>query len=143
MAQKILIADDDYVQRDLYFELFREAGYDVITANDGQEAWEKIEKDPPNLVWTGIQMPRMTGFELVDLMRHNKPTETTPVIIFSHLGRPEDREKAKKLAFVEFMLKGFDRPVNILKKVQDLLASQRSPTPEPPDNDNRQGYTIL
>lgn len=144
MSKKILIADDDFVQRDLYFELFKSAGYEVVTANDGKDAWEKIQKSKPDMVFTGILMPGMTGFELIDKLRTNKPTETIPVIMFSHLGRDEDRQKAKKYPSVEFMVKGFDRPVNIVKRAQEILVSQNPETdPLFPDEDNRQGFTVL
>lgn len=141
---KILVVDDDFDQRDLYSELFRANGFDVTTAIDGQDAWEKIQKSKPDLVFTGIQMPRMTGFELIDKLRNNKATETTPVVIFSHLGRDEDRKKAGRLPSVEFVVKGYDRLGNILKKVQELLASQHPQTPAfNPDEDDRQGFTVL
>jgi CheY-like chemotaxis protein len=144
MAKKILVADDDFAQRDLYFELFKGAGFEVTAANDGQDAWEKIQKDRPDLVFTGILMPRMTGFELIDKLRNNRSTETTPIIIFSHLGREEDRKKAGKLAFVEFMVKGYDRPANILKKAQELMTTPHGQSPVlNPDEDDRQGFTVL
>lgn len=122
--RKIIVADDDFEQRDLYFELFKSAGFDVTGANDGADAWAKIHKDKPDLVFTGIMMPRMTGFELIEKMRNNPPTAKIPVIIFSHLGRVEDRARAASLPNVDFMLKGIDSPAKILRRVQDLLSSE-------------------
>ncbi|MEJ0021297.1 MAG: response regulator [Candidatus Doudnabacteria bacterium] len=143
MNQKILVADDDLAQRDLYVDLFKEGGYQVTTADDGQDAWEKIQQNKPDLVFTGILMPHMSGFELIEKLRSNKSTETTPVIIFSHLGRPEDRAKAGKLPFVEFMVKGFDRPINIVRKAEEMLTYQPPQTPVDPDEDKRQGFSVL
>lgn len=121
-TKKILVVDDDFKQRDLYVDLFREKGFEVISARDGLEALEIALKDKPDLVFTGIIMPRMDGFELIHNLRNNVATALTPVIMFSHLGREEDRKRANSLSHVEFMVKGYDEPVEILKKAQELLS---------------------
>lgn len=133
--KKILVADDDFQQRDLYLELFRSSGFDVISANDGLDALEKALKDKPNLVFTGIVMPRMDGFELIRNLRNNVATADTPVIMFSHLGREEDRKKAKTLYRVEFVVQGFDSPASILKKVKDQLFGSAKPKPAEIEDD--------
>lgn len=122
MSKKILVADDDFEQRDLYVELFRDSGFDVVSADDGLEALEKSLKEKPDLVFTGIIMPRMDGFELIHNLRNNVATAAVPVIMFSHLGREEDREKAMALSKVQFTVKGYDTPASILKKVRELLS---------------------
>lgn len=119
--KRILVADDDFEQRDLYLELFRGQGFEVISANDGLDALEKALKDKPDLVFTGIIMPRMDGFELIRNLRNNIATADTPVIMFSHLGRESDRKNAQTLYRVEFVVKGYDTPASILKKAQELL----------------------
>lgn len=121
--KKILVADDDFDQRDLYLELFKQNGYEVISADDGLEALEKIFKETPDLVFTGIIMPKMDGFELIRNMRNNVATSLIPVIMFSHLGREEDRQKASTLRRVTFMVKGYDSLISILNAVNELLSN--------------------
>ena len=123
MAKKILVADDDFEQRDLYLELFRANGFAVVSADDGLEALEKALKEKPDLVFTGIVMPRMDGFELIHNLRNNVVTANIPVVMFSHLGREEDKEKARALSHVDFMVKGYDSPAVILKKIKALLTA--------------------
>lgn len=122
-SRKILVADDDFDQRDLYMELFKENGYEVISADDGLEALEKIFKEMPDLVFTGIIMPKMDGFELIRNMRNNVATSLIPVIMFSHLGREEDRQKASALRRVNFVVKGYDSPMAILNTVNELMSN--------------------
>ncbi len=143
MKKKILVADDDFEQRDLYVELFREKGYDVIPANDGLEALDKALKEKPDLIFTGIVMPRMDGFELIRNLRTNVVTARTPVIMFSHLGREDDRAKAVGLSGVEFMVKGYDGPPKILQKVQHLLDHSAPSHPPHGDADDRTGRTDI
>ncbi|MBI2607744.1 MAG: response regulator [Candidatus Doudnabacteria bacterium] len=155
---KILVVDDDFYQRDLYQQVFIDAGFTVIIADDGQDAWEKLQEQPVDLVFTGIDMPRMDGFELTEKIRDKTETMAIPVIIFSHLGREEDREKAKKLYNAHFMIKGYDNPLKILKQVQELLGDNpvlgthrsdvphNAPHPKPPPNgieDDRPGNTNI
>lgn len=119
--KKILVVDDDSTQRDLYVEVFQNKGFEVFSASDGLEGLEVTLKQKPDLVFTGIMMPRMDGFEFIKKLRANETTLKLPVILFSHLGRNEDRAKAGKLSNVIFMVKGFDGPVDILKKVEELI----------------------
>lgn len=138
---KILVVDDDFTQRDLYADLFTSAGFEVVIANDGQDALEKTANFHPDLLFTGISMPGLTGFELIEKLRANKTLESLQVIIFSHLNRDADREHAMKLPNTKFMVKGYDSPGEILKYVREIL------TPRPQihvssvssDDDDRPG----
>jgi CheY-like chemotaxis protein len=147
-AKKILVVDDDFAQRDLYQQIFSDNGFEVILGSDGQDAWEKLQKTPVDLLFTGIDMPRMGGFTLLEKFRTQKENMHKPVIIFSHLGRPEDQMKAKKFLNVFFMVKGYDGPLKILKKVQDLLLDKSdSPVEGPPmgnsEDDDRPANTMI
>ena len=119
--KKILVVDDDTEQKSLYHDIFTSKGYDVQTASDGLEGLEIALKQKPDLIFTGIIMPRMDGFELIHNLRNNAATAQIHVILFSHLGREEDRKKAESLENVDFMLKGFDRPAKIAERVVELL----------------------
>ena len=123
MKKKILVVDDDRVQRELYEDIFSSKGYETITAKDGLEGLDLALKEKPSLIFTGIIMPRMDGFEFIRNLRNNIVTAETPVIMFSHLGREEDRAKAKEFEGTEFMVKGLDGPLDILKKVKLLIGT--------------------
>ena len=139
----IIVADDDFRQRDLYVDLFRSAGFKVIPVNDGQEAWEQAQGQHPDLVFTGIMMPRMTGFELIEKLRANKATSSIPVIVFSHLGRDTDRAKAEIYLNVQFMIKGYDSPASILKAAQ-MMMKKNPPSPAAAiDDDEREPVNLL
>ena len=121
MKKKILVVDDDLEQQDLYVDIFKGKGFAVISAKDGLEGLDEALKEKPDLVFSGIIMPRMDGFEFIRNLRSNVATAQTPVILFSHLGREEDRERANKLSKVEFMVKGIDGPKDILNKIETLI----------------------
>jgi CheY-like chemotaxis protein len=123
MKKTILVVDDDIVQKELYTDVFKGKGYDVITAGDGLEGLDTALKHKPDLVFTGIIMPRMDGFEMIKNLRANVATANTPVMMFSHLGREEDKEKAKQIPNVYFLVKGFDSPKEILRQIAELIGS--------------------
>jgi len=78
MAQHVLLCDDEiHILRAAEFKLKR-AGYDVRIAGDGQEAWEAIEVQKPDILITDCQMPRLDGFGLVQRVRQNPDTEHLP-----------------------------------------------------------------
>ena len=117
---KILIVDDDDMMRDTYVKKFEESGFVVTGAKDGLEALEAISEDTPDVVFTGIIMPRMSGFDLIENLRKNVKTSRLPVIISSHLGRKEDLEKARELGALDFIIKdeiSLDDAVERVKRV--------------------------
>lgn len=121
---KLLVVDDDFEQRDLYAELFRENGFEVLQANDGESGMKTAVEQKPDLLFTGIMMPKMNGFDLIKSVRSHGGGQL-PVIMFSHLGRMEDREKAESLG-VLFMVKGQDSPAKILKETRRLIEEAQS-----------------
>ncbi|MBI3952556.1 MAG: response regulator [Candidatus Doudnabacteria bacterium] len=123
--KKILVVDDDFEQRDLYVDLFMANGFEVLSAPDGLNGLEVALKEKPDLVFTGIIMPRMDGFELIRNLRNNAVTAHVPIIVFSHLGREEDRQKAEEFR-VDFMIKGYNKPKEILDRVKSMLLPNKS-----------------
>jgi CheY-like chemotaxis protein len=122
--KRIIVVDDDFIQRDLYTELFLASGFEVVSADDGQDAWEKIQTNRPDLVFTGIDMPRMSGFELVEKLRSDRLLNAVPVVMFSHLGRDTDKARASKMFNVRIMQKGYDNPSDILNYVREQLETR-------------------
>jgi len=123
--KKILIVDDDDFLLGVYAKNFRDEGFEVLTAHDGEEAWETITGgNIPDVVFTGIVMPRMTGFELIAKMQADPNLAKIPVAISSHRGRPEDEELAKQMAVDDFIIQGLTTPVEAVRRVKLLLGIQ-------------------
>lgn len=120
--KKILIVDDDDFLLGIYAKNFRDEGFEVLTAHDGEEAWEIISGgNAPDVVFTGIVMPRMTGFELIAKMQADPNLAKIPVAISSHRGRPEDEKLAKQMAVDDFIIQGLTTPVEVVRRVKLLL----------------------
>ncbi|HPN96588.1 MAG TPA: response regulator [Candidatus Moranbacteria bacterium] len=118
---KILIIDDDESIRTMYAEVFKKEGFEVEEAVDGLEGLDKATKNIPDVIFTGIIMPRMDGFGLKEALAKNVTTSNVPVVMFSHMGRKEDEEKAKQMGVREFFVMGMITPNQIVEKVKSTL----------------------
>ena len=119
---KILLVDDEVNTRDLYSDVFHSAGFTVSAANDGLEALEVMSKDRPDIVFTGVIMPRMDGFSLLEAMKRNVATATIPVIFSSHLGRSDDKARAEALGASGFFVLGMTTAAEVVAQVRMLLS---------------------
>lgn len=121
---KILIVDDDDETRETYTEKFKEAGFTVFTAKDGLEGFDAVSKNIPDLIFTGIIMPRMSGFDLIEALKKNVRTAHIPVVISSHLGRQEDLKRARELGAFDFILKGEVPLTQVVDRVERVLGKR-------------------
>ena len=81
---KILIADDEDVVLEIMARKIASQNYEVMTAKDGQEAWDKIVSDVPDIIILDLNMPKISGWGVLSLLRQNPPTKRwQPVIIIS------------------------------------------------------------
>lgn len=123
---KILIVDDNDVIRETYAQVFKQKGFEVAQAVDGVEGVDRATKEIPDVIMTGIIMPRMDGFQLIRTLRENVQTRDVPISILSHLGREEDRRKAKELGINEFIVQGTATINEIVEKIRSIIKSGSS-----------------
>jgi len=124
-CQRILCVDDEAHILQVTSLKLRNAGYEVITATDGEEAFELASARPPDLVITDFQMPYMTGVELCRALKGNASTANVPVIILTARGYALDESDLCVGNIRHVVSKPFS-PRAILEMVQNALA-ERSP----------------
>jgi CheY-like chemotaxis protein len=127
----ILVVEDVPNVLELLEVTLRFKGYPVVTAQNGQEALEKVQSDHPALVITDILMPKMDGYALAHRLRTNPETCRTPLIFLSATYvTPEDKKFAISLGAVRFIEKPIDTE-DFLLTVAELLTQGPDPVPEP------------
>jgi two-component system chemotaxis sensor kinase CheA len=94
--RRLLVADDSITTRSLERSILEAAGYDVVTAADGAEAWQMLQDAGADLVVTDVEMPRMDGFALTEAIRGSKRFRDLPVVLVTAL--ETERDKARGLA---------------------------------------------
>ena len=129
----ILIVEDVPNVLELLEVTLRFKGYAVITAHDGEEALQVIERQKPILIITDILMPKMDGYAFVQKLRLNPETRAIPVVFLSATYvTPEDRDFALSLGAARFIEKPIDTE-DFLLTVAELVTQQPLAQPNPLD----------
>ena len=120
--RRILVADDEeYIVRVVSFKL-ESAGYEVVEAIDGADAWSKVRAGDIDLVLTDHQMPLMTGLELAGRIAADPLTRHIPVIMLTARGFRLDAEEIVASRIVELIAKPFS-PRGLLDRIRETLDS--------------------
>ena len=123
MASRILVVDDEAHILHVLSVKLGNAGLEVSTAVDGEEAFEMACQDLPDLIITDFQMPYMTGLELCRALAGNAPTAHIPVLILTARGYALEDEDLKIGNIKGVLSKPFS-PRSVLQLVEDLLATE-------------------
>jgi two-component system chemotaxis sensor kinase CheA len=118
---RILLVEDAIITRELERSILEAAGYQVVTAFDGVDALEKLERDEFQLLITDIEMPRMDGFELTARVRAEPRWAGLPVVIISARGDEESRRRGLQVGAQAYIAKSRFDQGNLLETVAQLL----------------------
>jgi two-component system alkaline phosphatase synthesis response regulator PhoP len=122
---KILVAEDERDIRDLITFTLQFAGYQVITANNGEEAVQLTLKEIPDLVLTDVRMPKMTGYEACKLIKADPTTAHIPVVFLSAKGQEAEVQTGLDSGADEYLLKPF-APDQLTRKVAEILGRPKT-----------------
>lgn len=118
--KKILIVEDDIALREIYKIRLSAEGYVMVEAENGEDAVGKIIKERPDLVILDVMMPRISGFEMLELVRMTPEIANLKVIVMTALSAEEQRERAENLGALRYIVKsqvGIEDMVGIVKEV--------------------------
>ena len=122
MTRRILLCDDEvHILRAAEFK-FKHAGFEVRTAADGQEGWELIQEQKPDILITDYQMPRLDGFGLVQRVRQCEDTTDLPIIMLTAKGLEISHEELSRQWNVAAVIGKPFSPRELLKRVEQILA---------------------
>lgn len=121
----IMIVDDSVTVRKVTSRLLERQGYDVVTAKDGVDAIEQLENIKPDLMLLDIEMPRMDGFEVLNLVRHHDMHQYMPIIMITSRTGEKHRERAFLLGVSQYMGKPFQEE-ELLENIDALLVASDS-----------------
>jgi DNA-binding NtrC family response regulator len=110
----ILVVDDDEMVLEVLSRQLAEQGYDVRVASDGQEAWEMVQKKDFEVIITDLEMPRMTGQELIEKVKNHSPA--TVVIVLTGYGSLDSARDSIHAGCDEFLLKPLE-DIRLMKLV--------------------------
>ena len=121
MAKRILAVDDSITSRMLIKNILEAAGYQVVSAVDGADAYDKVTESDFDLVVSDVEMPRMNGFELTTKIRATDNVARIPVVLVTSLESNEDKEKGIVAGANAYIVKRSFDQTNLLDTVKRLL----------------------
>ncbi|MBQ9150527.1 response regulator [bacterium] len=117
--KKILIVEDNELNMKLFFDILKYQKYEPIKAMDGLSAYEKIKTENFDLIILDIQLPKMTGFELLEKLKEDN-IKLPPIIIASACAMDSDKQKALDYGIKDYITKPIDIN-NFVKIVKQKL----------------------
>jgi DNA-binding NarL/FixJ family response regulator len=119
-SKQLLLIDDDPNLILLVKDYLEFRGYEVITAENGREALEILERQSPDMIICDVMMPEMDGYALVEQVRQNPRTSWIPVMFLSAKGQSQDRVKGLSTGADVYMIKPFE-PEELVAQVESSL----------------------
>lgn len=143
---KILLVEDDKNLREIYGVRLLAEGYDIVSAGDGEEALAMAIKERPTLILSDVMMPKISGFDMLDILRSTTETKDIKVIIMTALSSEEQRARGESLGADRYLVKSQVGIEDVIRAVHEVLqdgitpflgnnpspnASTPTPTPAP------------
>ncbi len=119
MAKKVLTVDDSKTMREMVSFTLKSAGYEVVEAEDGQQALAVLKGNKVDVIITDLNMPNMNGIELIRALRADPAYKTTPILMLTTEGDGTKKEEGKIAGATGWIVKPFqpDKLVAIVNKV--------------------------
>lgn len=133
---KILLVEDDKSLREIYGVRLLAEGYDIVSAGDGEEALAMAIKDRPDLILSDVMMPKISGFDMLDILRSTTETKNIKVIMMTALSSEEQRQRGLSLGTDRYLVKSQVGIEDVVRTVHEVLAdapvSGQAPLVSPP-----------
>lgn len=122
--QKIAIIEDEPSITNMYSMKLELSGYKVVTANNGKDGLELIEKEKPALVLLDLKMPVMTGDEMLAKMRSTEWGAKIKVIVLTNISRDEAPKSLQLLNIDRYIVKAHYTPAQVVELVQQVVGTK-------------------
>ena len=124
---KIMVVEDDQSLREIYSIRLTAEGYEVVSAGDGEEALAIAVKERPDLVLSDVMMPKISGFDMLDILRSTPETKNIKVIMMTALSSDDQRKRGENLGADKYLVKSQVGIEDVITAVHEVLGGD---TPE-------------
>ncbi|HUC88096.1 MAG TPA: response regulator [Candidatus Binatia bacterium] len=131
---KIMLVEDDVNLSEIYRARLEAEGYQVISAGDGEEALALAVKEHPDLIICDVMMPKISGFEMLDILRGTPGIQNSKVIMMTALSQAEDKARATALGADRYLVKSQVTLEDVVQTTKDVLGNSPTGQPTPPAN---------
>lgn len=118
---KILLVEDDKSLREIYGVRLLAEGYDIVSAGDGEEALAMAIKEKPTLIISDVMMPKISGFDMLDILRSTTETRDIKVIMMTALSSDDQRSRGEQLGADRYLVKSQVGIEDVVRTVHEVL----------------------
>ncbi len=124
---KILLVEDDKSLREIYGVRLMAEGYEIVSAGDGEEALAMAIKERPDLIVSDVMMPKISGFDMLDILRSTSETKDVKVIMMTALSSDDQRARGEALGADRYLVKSQVGIEDVVRTVHDVLGDSIAP----------------
>jgi two-component system phosphate regulon response regulator PhoB len=121
-SKLILMVEDDDNLAKVYLMRFKAEGFDVKRVNNGEDALAAATQYHPDLILLDVMMPKISGFDVLDILRNTPETANIKVIMLTALGQETDRKKAENLGVDDYLVKSEVVLNDIIQDIKRVLS---------------------
>ncbi len=129
---KIMLVEDDNNLREIYEARLLAEGYEIVAAKDGEDALALAVKEKPDLIISDVMMPKISGFDMLDILRSTPETKNTKVIMMTALSQAEDKGRADRLGADRYLVKSQVTLEDVAKVAEEVLSGEAAPVTAAP-----------
>src|SRR4051812_7270956 len=123
---KLMLVEDDNNLREIYEARMQAEGYQIVSAKDGEDALVVAKAEKPDLIISDVMMPKISGFEMLDILRNTDGLKDVKVIMLTALGQSDDQQRADRLGADRYLVKSQVTLEDIVKVVHELLGDNQA-----------------
>lgn len=136
---KIMVVEDDISLREIYSIRITAEGYEVVSAGDGEEALAMAVREKPDLILSDVMMPKISGFDMLDILRSTPETANIKVVMMTALSGDDQRKRGESLGADRYLVKSQVGIEDVVNTIHEVLgdkpvttpASAETPAPSP------------
>jgi len=121
--QRILLVEDDDALANVYVTRLQAEGFDVRRVSNGEEALATALTYKPNLVVLDVMMPKVSGFDVLDILRNTPETANLKIIMLTALSQSSDQERAKSLGADDYLVKSQVVIADVIDRIRHHLGN--------------------
>jgi len=119
--KKILLVEDDKFISDIYATKFKEEGFEIEVAADGEDCLNKLTEAKPDLLILDIVLPKVDGWEVLRKIKTDENLKDLKVVILSNISKKENVEKGLKSGIIKYFVKAHYTPTEICEEIKKIL----------------------
>ena len=126
---KVMVVEDDAALREIYSIRITAEGYEVISAGDGEEALAMAGREKPDLILSDVMMPKISGFDMLDILRNTPETANIKVIMMTALSADDQRLRGERLGCDRYLVKSQVGIEDVVNAIHEVLGDKQAPAP--------------